>query len=956
MPSDPPTVFISYSHADEPWKDRLVEHLQVLALEDVLDVWDDRRIDAGDDWRPAIEDAMERARVALFLVSTKFLTSKFIRESEVPRILERRKKGLRVIPVIVHPCAWRKVPWLASIQGRPRDGQALALMTDALAEAALSDLAEEIADLVDEKKTKTDRRDGTTKTEPRVSISRLPVTGVDFVGRDDELARLDAAWADPSTHVISFVAFGGVGKSALVNRWLDRLAADGWRGAERVLGWSFYSQGTDATGASGDAFVELALGWLGYQGEPIKSAWEKGVELARLVRGARTLLVLDGLEPLQHPPGAQEGRVKDPAVAALVRELAIKNPGLCVITTRVDVDDVAGRAGTVCVNLENLAPDAGAELLRKLEVNGSEAELRKASEDFGGHGLGLSLLGTYLRDVCEGDVRRRSEAPLLDEGIKQGRHARRVMAMYEAWLEPSELQVLRLVGLFDRPAEAAALAALRAEPPIPLLTDELDAGGEKCWKQALARLRRAHLLAADDGTGLDTHPLVRAYFGERLLAERPEAWRAGHERLYVYYKQAAPELPETLEAMLPLYAAVVHGCRAGRVQEAAAEVYWRRILRGAEFFSTQKLGAFGDELTALAGFSDRPWDRPSAQLTAAAQAWILNEAGFVLRALGRLPEAVQPMRASLHACIQLEDWKDAARGAGNLSELTLTLGEVASAVQAGEESVELADRSGDAFWRMADRTTLGDALHHAGRWEESAASFREAEAMQAEMQPQYPRLYSLQGYQYCDLLLAMAEPEDGSGLDGVWAPPVGQALPADPGLVGRHSLPYKTACEAVRERASQTLEWVTRADVDILSIVLDHLSLGRAHLGLALTSGASPDFTEAAVYLDRAVDGLRQSGTEHNLPWGLLARAALRRLRGCPDDAACDLREAQEIAERGHMRLHEADVYLEWTRLILQTGDRDAASRHLARARELVRTTGYGRREREVSYLERRLG
>jgi hypothetical protein len=194
MPSDAPTVFISYSHADEPWKDRLVEHLQVLALEDVLDVWDDRRIDAGDDWRPAIEDAMERARVALFLVSTKFLTSKFIRESEVPRILERRKKGLRVIPVIVHPCAWRKVPWLASIQGRPRDGQALALMTDALAEAALSDLAEEIADLVDEKKTKTDRRDGTTQTEPRVSISRLPVTGVDFVGRDDELAR----WRRPS--------------------------------------------------------------------------------------------------------------------------------------------------------------------------------------------------------------------------------------------------------------------------------------------------------------------------------------------------------------------------------------------------------------------------------------------------------------------------------------------------------------------------------------------------------------------------------------------------------------------------------------------------------------------------------------------------------------------------------------------------------------------------------------
>jgi hypothetical protein len=194
----------------------------------------------------------------------------------------------------------------------------------------------------------------------------------------------------------------------------------------------------------------------------------------------------------------------------------------------------------------------------------------------------------------------------------------------------------------------------------------------------------------------------------------------------------------------------------------------------------------------------------------------------------------------------------------------------------------------------------------------------------------------------------MAEPEDGSGLDGVWALPVGQALPADPGSIGRHSLPYKTACEEVRERATQTLDW--------MEIALGYLSLGRAYLGLALTSGAPPDFTEAAMYLDRAVDGLRQAGREDHVPRGLLARAALRRLRGSRDAAETDPREAQEIAERGHMRLHEADVYLEWTRLTLQTGDRDAASRHLARARELVRTTGYGRREREVSYLERRLG
>ncbi|MCP3963114.1 MAG: hypothetical protein GY719_35185, partial [bacterium] len=330
------------------------------------------------------------------------------------------------------------------------------------------------------------------------------------------------------------------------------------------------------------------------------------------------------------------------------------------------------------------------------------------------------------------------------------------------------------------------------------------------------------------------------------------------------------------------------------------------------------------------------------RLGAADQAWILNQAGVGLRALGRLPEAIQPMRAGFDLRISQEKWINAAIIAGNLSELTLTLGDVAAAVRAGEESVELADRSGDAFERLKQRGKLANTLHQAGRQERSAAAFREAEAMQAERTPERPRLASLGSYLYCDLLLAAAEPKDGSGLGGT------------PETVA----PVREACEEVRERANQTLEWAKAAGGSLLSIALDHLSLGRAWLGLALTSPAG--FAEAAEHLDRAVDGLRQSGTEHHLPRGLLARAALRRLCATHaggaaaadlDAAAADLREAGEIAERGHMRLHQADVHLEQTRLRLQTGEADAARRHLERARELVTDCGYGRREREVAWL-----
>ena len=69
-------VFISYSHKDEAWKDRLVAQLGVLAGEG-LETWDDRRIAGGDDWLPEIEQAMANCDVALLLISASFLTSKF---------------------------------------------------------------------------------------------------------------------------------------------------------------------------------------------------------------------------------------------------------------------------------------------------------------------------------------------------------------------------------------------------------------------------------------------------------------------------------------------------------------------------------------------------------------------------------------------------------------------------------------------------------------------------------------------------------------------------------------------------------------------------------------------------------------------------------------------------------------------------------------------------------------
>jgi hypothetical protein len=134
----------------------------------------------------------------------------------------------------------------------------------------------------------------------KISLARLPVTGRDVFGRKEDIAFLDAAWANPQANIVTIVAWAGVGKSTLVNHWLGRMAAEHYRSAQLVFGWSFYRQGTTGGSSSAEEFLDAALTWFGDPDPRIGTPWEKGERLAKLVAHRRTLLILDGLEPLQN--------------------------------------------------------------------------------------------------------------------------------------------------------------------------------------------------------------------------------------------------------------------------------------------------------------------------------------------------------------------------------------------------------------------------------------------------------------------------------------------------------------------------------------------------------------------------------------------------------------------------------------------------------------------------------
>jgi tetratricopeptide (TPR) repeat protein len=492
---------------------------------------------------------------------------------------------------------------------------------------------------------------------------------------------------------------------------------------------------------------------------------------------------------------------------------------------------------SLSLDLENLEPADGARYLEHLGVRGPEDELRAASEAYDNHALALTLLGTYLVTFCEAKIERRTDIRELQvDETRSGRHARKVMASYARMYDgEAELDILRGLGYFDRPAGPAALKLV-----MPAMQD-------RKYRAALKRLHDARLiLTADPAKDIDCHPLVREHFAA-------EATQEGHARLYEHYKKQAPFRPRTLEEMTPLFYAVYHGCQAGLHQDAAEEVYNGRILRGSEAYLNKKLGAFGTDLSLLACFFETLWTHPVATLWPGDQSWMVDNAGFALRAVGRIADAVEPARIGADADVELKHWKNAAISHGGLSALHLTLGNVPEAVAVARQSVDFADRSGETFQRLARRTNLADALHQSGDLAGAMRLFAEAERLQAELQPGYPLLYSGLGYRYCDLLL-------------------GQGQTAE-----------------VLTRASQTI-LIALENHWLLDVGLDHLSLGRAH-----PSGSA----EAAHHLDQAVEFLRRAGQLDYLPRVLLARGTPR-----------DLDEVFRIATRSGMRLYLADYHL----------------------------------------------
>jgi len=142
LPDEGESVFISYSHQDRQYLERLMTHLKPLEVDGMIDAWVDTKLRAGDKWEDVIEQAIDRAKVVILLVTADFLASDFVVASELPSILENsRARGVRIIPIILKPCRYNRHPELRTFHAINDPSRPVIALTEGERESVYDDVA-----------------------------------------------------------------------------------------------------------------------------------------------------------------------------------------------------------------------------------------------------------------------------------------------------------------------------------------------------------------------------------------------------------------------------------------------------------------------------------------------------------------------------------------------------------------------------------------------------------------------------------------------------------------------------------------------------------------------------------------------------------------------------------------------------------------------------------------------
>ncbi|AIE84757.1 SEFIR domain protein [Fimbriimonas ginsengisoli Gsoil 348] len=954
----------------------MLEAFRTFEANDLICLWHDNLTPVAINWDKHIIEQLVKAKIAIVLLTPEALRSDYIVKKELPMLKEMYDaERIQIIPLPCEPCDLGTHSWLNGCQApnslKPLDGdeeekkrslqELVVRVTQRLTEIAL------------EQGGISDRH---TPLDPKwVSLDKLRLDGDRkrdvgrLIGRDQEIALLNLAFARSDVKTQVLVAPGGAGKTMLTRYWLETLQAKNWKGVERVYAWSFYSQGTrEELQASEQPFFEDAVKFFEVENDATLSPTDRGRRLAQAIAEKPTLLILDGIEPLQVPKGeAKEGRLRASGIRSMLSHLGNfsskdKWSGLCLISTREEIVDLQatqrGRADmwgeVLSVELPPLSDEAGAELLHSVGVNRlgvrpincDHEKLRDMTRRVNGHALTLFLYGQYLRRVNQGDISGASLIQFSEEDTDNKRNGTsfRLFQTLEAWFAGSgegtefrQLAILRMMGLFDRPVLMSCLEHLMQAPPIEGLTEPMfvrhkgvahDEVKVQPIERAKFNLALHHLIdfglvfyanADDEITTLDCHPLVREYFAERLRTDDLEAWKQANLRLGHYYEDLVDEPYPKDHAKLDLiFQALVFYARAG-MPKKSYRTFKLRILAD-DYYATKGLGMQAEVWVACKTILRHNEE----QIDLVGKADILQQLGYTERSLGMLSDAIK----SFNACLEIREANyTGSKGEANLISIVAGLlgvtqlysGDLRGGLLNTTKAVKFSQGAEDTPKYMYSLSSKGKVEHYLGQFGLACENLQKAyEMSKAPQNQREPSNCSNACFRWGELLL------------------------------------WKKAYAEALEVADDGLAFVERTGLGPMFKAL--LQVNRAY---AMMAGAYRKEVDAIVkeLLDTALQNFRRGGLDNETIRGHLALAHYYDWSGNPVEARFDLDEAWSMAELGQMRLHMADVLLLRARLFADQPERPWGDpeMHLFDARKLILECGYRRREAEWNELAERL-
>jgi tetratricopeptide (TPR) repeat protein len=250
-----------------------------------------------------------------------------------------------------------------------------------------------------------------------------------------------------------------------------------------------------------------------------------------------------------------------------------------------------------------------------------------------------------------------------------------------------------------------------------------------------------------------THPLIKGYF-ESDFDEKNK--RLCHKCIYQYFGEHAPEQPENLKEMQPLFEQVYHGCAAGLYDEVCDDVYWGKIHRKEKYVITQKLGAWETDRSLVKTFFPEG-DLSQMPLVSekSNQSLLLSEAGLVLLNTGRPKEAEKPLKTAIDIDIEVNQIAYASVGYLNLAKLQFRTGELERGLSSAKKALVTAEKAKADKKIRNSKAYLAWILHLLGKGGEASKKFRQADELQIMIDPDGDRLYSTYGVFYADVFISL---------------------------------------------------------------------------------------------------------------------------------------------------------------------------------------------------------